>query len=41
MTIDDASGNVQPENPTWNFRGVMNNAWSRCKTANEMPQHDL
>ncbi|KAG0333736.1 hypothetical protein BG000_008921 [Podila horticola] len=37
----DASGNVQPETPTWNFRGVMNNAWSRCKTANEMPQHDL
>ncbi|KAF9378294.1 hypothetical protein CPC16_011395 [Podila verticillata] len=37
----DASGNVQPEEPIWNFRGVMNNAWSRCKNVIQMPQHNL
>ncbi|KAG0370482.1 hypothetical protein BGZ54_006134 [Gamsiella multidivaricata] len=25
----DSSGNMQPENPIWNYRGVMNNAWFR------------
>ncbi|KAF9362744.1 hypothetical protein BGX34_005572 [Mortierella sp. NVP85] len=25
----DSSGNMQPEHPIWNFRGVMNNAWAR------------
>ncbi|KAG0305665.1 hypothetical protein BGZ98_003775 [Dissophora globulifera] len=24
----DSSGNMQPERPIWNYRGVMNNAWS-------------
>lgn len=37
MTTDDASGNVQPEEPIWNFRGVMNNAWSRCKNVVQTP----
>ncbi|KAG0093724.1 hypothetical protein BGZ92_002474 [Podila epicladia] len=37
----DASGNVQPEEPIWNFRGVMNNAWSRCKNITLLPQHNL
>jgi sulfite oxidase len=29
----DSAGNSQPENPqqTWNFKGYMNNAWSRVK----------
>ncbi|KAF8986132.1 hypothetical protein BGZ46_009243 [Entomortierella lignicola] len=25
----DSSGNIQPEHPIWNYRGVMNNAWFR------------
>ncbi|KAG0232562.1 Oxidoreductase, molybdopterin-binding domain-containing protein [Mortierella sp. GBAus27b] len=25
----DSSGNMQPEHPIWNYRGVMNNAWAR------------
>lgn len=25
----DDAGNTQPENPVWNYRGVMNNAWHR------------
>ncbi|KAF9407954.1 hypothetical protein BGZ94_002498, partial [Podila epigama] len=37
----DASGNVQPEDPIWNYRGVMNNAWSRCKNVVVLPQHNL
>ncbi|KAI1317178.1 hypothetical protein EDD11_008870 [Mortierella claussenii] len=28
----DSSGNIQPENPIWNYRGVMNNAWFRTHT---------
>ncbi|RUS17554.1 Mo-co oxidoreductase dimerization domain-containing protein, partial [Endogone sp. FLAS-F59071] len=28
-TLVDSSGNIQPEEPVWNYRGVMSNAWFR------------
>ncbi|KAG0057067.1 hypothetical protein BGZ83_001916 [Gryganskiella cystojenkinii] len=37
----DSSGNMQPEHPIWNYRGVMNNAWSRVKSVKQLPQHNL
>ncbi|KAF9401113.1 hypothetical protein BGX21_002648 [Mortierella sp. AD011] len=33
----DSSGNMQPEHPIWNYRGVMNNAWSRAHVT-QVPQ---
>ncbi|KAJ1961258.1 hypothetical protein IWQ62_003932 [Dispira parvispora] len=30
----DANGNTQPENPVWNYRGVMNNSWFRVDLSN-------
>ncbi|KAK5816451.1 Oxidoreductase, molybdopterin-binding domain-containing protein [Linnemannia elongata] len=35
----DSSGNVQPEFPIWNYRGVMNNAWSRVHTLPTLQHH--
>ncbi|KAG0249688.1 hypothetical protein BG011_009035 [Mortierella polycephala] len=32
----DSSGNIQPETPIWNYRGVMNNAWFRVHV---VPMH--
>ncbi|KAJ1977345.1 hypothetical protein H4R35_002341 [Dimargaris xerosporica] len=29
----DANGNTQPSEPTWNYRGVMNNSWFKVDTA--------
>ncbi|GJJ68903.1 sulfite oxidase [Entomortierella parvispora] len=37
----DSSGNMQPETPIWNHRGVMNNAWFRVKNVTQLPQHNL
>ncbi|KAF9583963.1 hypothetical protein BGW38_007993 [Lunasporangiospora selenospora] len=37
----DSSGNIQPETPIWNYRGVMNNAWFRVKNVTQMPHHNL
>ncbi|KAG0356888.1 hypothetical protein BGZ54_000565 [Gamsiella multidivaricata] len=34
----DSSGNMQPEFPIWNYRGVMNNAWFRVSNVTQMPQ---
>ncbi|KAG0197797.1 hypothetical protein BGX28_008704 [Mortierella sp. GBA30] len=36
----DASGNIQPERPIWNFRGVMNNAYFRVPVVTP-PRHHL
>ncbi|KAF9152178.1 hypothetical protein BG015_005667 [Linnemannia schmuckeri] len=37
----DSSGNMQPEFPIWNYRGVMNNAWFRVNNVTQMPQHNM
>ncbi|KAF9963181.1 hypothetical protein BGZ65_005365 [Modicella reniformis] len=37
----DSSGNMQPEFPIWNYRGVMNNAWFRVSNVIQMPQHNM
>ncbi|KAF9438802.1 hypothetical protein BGZ76_004401 [Entomortierella beljakovae] len=34
----DSSGNIQPENPIWNYRGVMNNAWFRTHVNSQLSQ---
>lgn len=39
--IDDSSGNIQPEFPIWNYRGVMNNAWFRVSNVTQMPQSNM
>jgi len=31
--LGDDVGNTQPENPVWNYRGLMNNAWFRTVIA--------
>ncbi|KAF9361375.1 hypothetical protein BGX26_003887 [Mortierella sp. AD094] len=35
----DSSGNMQPEHPIWNYRGVMNNAWSRAHVMQVLQDH--
>ncbi|KAF9934379.1 hypothetical protein BGZ67_003859 [Mortierella alpina] len=37
----DSSGNIQPEFPIWNYRGVMNNAWFRVSNVTQMPQSNM
>ncbi|KAI1317074.1 hypothetical protein EDD11_009057 [Mortierella claussenii] len=37
----DSSGNMQPEFPIWNYRGVMNNAWFRVSNVTQMPQPNM
>ncbi|KAG0052508.1 hypothetical protein BGZ83_002493 [Gryganskiella cystojenkinii] len=37
----DSSGNMQPEFPIWNYRGVMNNAWFRVGNVTQMPQSNM
>ncbi|KAG0207028.1 hypothetical protein BGX28_001628 [Mortierella sp. GBA30] len=37
----DSSGNMQPEFPIWNYRGVMNNAWFRVSNVVQMPQPNM
>ncbi|KAF8941667.1 hypothetical protein BGZ58_000003 [Dissophora ornata] len=37
----DSSGNMQPEFPIWNYRGVMNNAWYRVSNVTQMPQPNI
>ncbi|ORZ16674.1 Oxidoreductase, molybdopterin-binding domain-containing protein [Lobosporangium transversale] len=37
----DSSGNMQPEFPVWNYRGVMNNAWFRVSNVTQMPQSNM
>ncbi|KAF9114684.1 hypothetical protein BGX27_010170 [Mortierella sp. AM989] len=36
----DSSGNIQPEHPIWNYRGVMNNAWFRTHVM-QVPQNRM
>ncbi|KAF8934505.1 hypothetical protein BGZ58_005664 [Dissophora ornata] len=35
----DSSGNTQPEHTIWNYRGVMNNAWSRASVTQDPANH--
>ncbi|KAG0312279.1 hypothetical protein BGZ99_009601 [Dissophora globulifera] len=37
----DSSGNMQPEFPIWNYRGVMNNAWYRISNVTQLPQPNM
>ncbi|KAF9357714.1 hypothetical protein BGX26_003233 [Mortierella sp. AD094] len=37
----DSSGNMQPEFPIWNYRGVMNNSWFRVSNVTQMPQPNM
>ncbi|KAG0206973.1 hypothetical protein BGX28_001722 [Mortierella sp. GBA30] len=37
----DSSGNMQPEFPIWNYRGVMNNAWFRVSNVTQMPHSNI
>ncbi|KAF9177845.1 hypothetical protein BGZ51_008226 [Haplosporangium sp. Z 767] len=37
----DSSGNMQPEFPIWNYRGVMNNAWFRVSNVTQVPQPNM
>ncbi|KAG0091346.1 hypothetical protein BGZ93_004549 [Podila epicladia] len=37
----DSSGNIQPEVPIWNYRGVMNNSIHRVANVIQMPQPSM
>ncbi|KAG0798990.1 hypothetical protein G6F22_003673 [Rhizopus arrhizus] len=36
----DSAGNIQPEHPIWNYRGVMNNSW-RTFESNKIEQSNM
>jgi sulfite oxidase len=36
----DSAGNIQPEHPIWNYRGVMNNSW-RTFEPNKIEQSNM